>query len=134
MAEFGWYKDSRRVIYATAPSEEQKTTLIKVADLQTARSRVLLEMPNNELAAAPDGSGLTFCSGESHTNTNLWLLRLDGGEDADGLPTPAGPPEQLTDGGSAWHAHNGGWSVDGKSIVYIREAIEADIYLLQDYR
>ena len=132
VAEFGWYRDSRRIIYISS-AEGQATSAIKAANLVTGDSKVLLEMPSTELAVSPDASGITFVSGRSHNTKSLWLVRLEAGGDPDALPSVDGAPEQLTDAGGLWHAHNGGWSWDGRSVVYARDAVDADVYLLADY-
>ena len=52
----------------------------------------------------------------------------------DQLPRPLGEPQQLTRGESTWHVHNGGWSPDGKAIVYTRDLDSGDIYVIENYR
>lgn len=134
VSDFGWYKDSRRIVYTPTEQEKGASTRIVAFDLQTNQSRTLLEQPHAEIAVAPDGSSLTFISGPSHSQKSLWLLRLTGATDGLGLPLPVGPPERLTAGGGIWHAHNGGFSFDGKSVVYMRDTVLADIYLAEGYR
>ncbi len=65
---------------------------------------------------------------------NLFMLLLIPPASPDGLPRAAGEPVQLTDGKGRWHVHNGGWSPDGKSLVYSHDADEADFYIIENYR
>ncbi len=37
-------------------------------------------------------------------------------------------------GKGIWHVHNGGWSPDGKSLVYTRDTDQSDIYVIEGYR
>jgi Tol biopolymer transport system component len=123
--DFGWWRDSRIVIYTAFGAEDR----ILARDLKTGRETLLLDAPNTEIAVAPDGSALTYCAAESHFNMNLRLLRLEEGED--GLPRAVGSPEAITAGDGEWHVHNGGWSPDGKSVVYTRDTDTGDLFLLE---
>ena len=134
VADFAWYKDSRRVVYTPLEADETGSRLLKVINLKTKQARVLFDEPLTELAASPDGAGITFLGGPSMQQNSLWLLRLEDSGDRDGLPKAIGAPERLTEGRDVWHAHNGGWSADGKSIVYTRETAQRDIYVLENYR
>jgi Tol biopolymer transport system component/DNA-binding winged helix-turn-helix (wHTH) protein len=134
VSDFGWYKDSRHVIYTPTEQEKGASTRVMVIDLRTKQSGTLLEQPHAEIAVARDGSSMTFVAGSSHSEKSLWLLRLTEPNDRAGLPVPDGSPERLIDGGGIWHAHNGGFSFDGKSVVYMRDTVLADIYLVEGYR
>ncbi|MEW5978377.1 MAG: winged helix-turn-helix domain-containing protein [Acidobacteriota bacterium] len=133
VADFGWYRDCRHVIYTPSARQDEAVSLIKVVNLQTGKSRILLDQVHRELAVAPGGLGVTFVAGLSHQELQLWLLRLHEPRNESELPAPAGIPEQLTHG-DTWHVHNGGWSWDGQSVVYMRDTVQADIYLLEGYR
>ncbi len=63
----------------------------------------------------------------------LYYLKLRPPERTDGLPTPAGQPIQLTEGYGKYHVHNGGWSRDGKQIVYTRDVDAGDIYVIEPH-
>jgi Tol biopolymer transport system component len=126
VADFAWYRDSRRVIYT--PATEQATQ-IRAVDLETGQDTLILDEPHIELAVADDGSALTYCSARSHFNMNLHLLRLE--PDEDGLPRAAGEPIALTAGDGEWHVHNGGFTPDGESVVYTRDTDTANIYLVE---
>lgn len=52
----------------------------------------------------------------------------------DDLPRPLGAPRPLTHGESAWHVHNGGWSPDGKALVYTRDFDNGGVYVIENYR
>jgi Tol biopolymer transport system component len=134
VADFGWYKDSRHVVYTPSEHQEGASARITVIDLQTKRNRTLLEQPHAEIAVARDGTSLTFIGGPSHSKKSLWLLRLREPNDGTGLPVPDGSPVRLADGGDVWHAHNGGYSFDGKAVVYMRDTVLADVYLAEGYR
>jgi Tol biopolymer transport system component len=126
VSDFGWYRDSRRVIYT--PAAEQATQ-IRAFDLETGQDALVLDEPHIELAVADDGSALTYCSATSHYNMNLHLLRLEPGED--GLPRAVGEPIALTAGDGEWHVHNGGFTPDGESVVYTRDTDTGNIYLVE---
>jgi hypothetical protein len=80
---------------------------------------------------APDGSVVSFSHGLSHVGQDLYALRLAPPSADDGLPSPLGAPEQLTDGRGEWHVHNVAWFPDGESVVYTRDTDEADIFLVE---
>ncbi len=63
----------------------------------------------------------------------LYYLKLRPPERTDGLPSPAGQPIQLTEGYGKYHVHNGGWSPDGKQIVYTRDVDAGDIYVIEPH-
>jgi serine/threonine protein kinase/Tol biopolymer transport system component len=123
--DFAWYGDAGCVIYSpsSAPTE------IRAVDLASGRETLLLDAPHIELAVDPTGRALTYCSAESHFNMNLQLLRLSEGDD--GLPRAIGEPEPLTAGDGLWHVHNGGWSSDGRTVIYTRDTDTGDVYALE---
>ena len=129
---FDWYRDSRRVIYV----RRAQTGLpeMRVADLETGKEAVLLKEPAIELIAAPDGRAVAYGHALSHLNMNLYVLPLIPPASPAGLPQPGGKPRQLTEGKGLWHVHNGGWSLDGKKIVYTRDIDQGDIYAIENYR
>jgi Tol biopolymer transport system component len=101
-----------------------------VADLETGQERVLLDEPQIELVVAPDGNAVSYCSSKSHSDMNLFALRLQAPAEPGGLPSAAGPPEKITHGEGFWHVHNGGWSPDGRSVVFTRDTDTGDVYVL----
>jgi Tol biopolymer transport system component len=127
VASFGWYQDSKHVVYATPGSKPQ----MRVRNIETGEEAVLLDTPFRELSVAPDGSAVSYCSALSHFNMNLHVLPLEPPASAGGLPRPAGPPVAITHGDGEWHVHNGGWSPDSKRVIYTRDTDAGDIYLLE---
>ena len=65
---------------------------------------------------------------------NLYVLPLQPPASQSGLPRFAGAPKQLTDSRGSWHVHGGGWSADGKTIVYTRDTDQGDLYVIENYR
>jgi len=128
VAAFGWYRDGRHVIYT--PSARESSTEMRVVDLETGRETVLLEEAHVELVVAPDGVAVSYCSAKSHTNMNLFTLRLEAPVSPGELPRAAGPPEQVTHGEGRWHAHNGGWAPDGRSVIFTRDTDSGDVFVL----
>jgi len=128
VADWGWYRDARHVIYR--PEAEGSSSEIRVVDLDSGKSAVLVDEANTEITVARDGSALSFCSATSHFNMNLHILRLKAPATPDGLPTAAGPPVQITHGDGKWHVHNGGFSPDGKRVIYTRDTDSGDISIL----
>ena len=64
----------------------------------------------------------------SHFTMDLFVMNLQAG--ADGLPR-AGKDRQVTFGKGVWHAHAGGFSADGRSLVYSRDRDFGDIYVIE---
>ena len=129
--DFAWYRDSRHILYTPAGAAVQE---LRARDLDTGREITLFRGPHRELAAAPDGTAVTFGQGASMQQMDLYLLRLSTPDDSTGLPRALGKPQALTDGHDVWHPHNGSLSADGKLIVYTRDTDQADIYMIEDYR
>jgi serine/threonine protein kinase len=129
VTSFDWYPDSKHVVYAvdTGGSNDE----LRVANLETTRSAVLLETPFAEFAVAPDGSAVSYCTALSHSNMNLHLLGLAASDSGDGLPRRAGEPRVITQGEGRWHVHNGGWSPDSRQVIYTRDTDTGDIYLME---
>lgn len=123
VADFAWH---RRIVYAKASGNSSE---IRAADLETGADTSVLVSPQSEIAVAADGSALTFLAAKSHFNMNLHLLRLK--EGPDGLPRADGDPVKLTAGDGQWHVHNGGFTPDGKSVVYTRDTDTANIYMIE---
>lgn len=126
VGDFGWYRDSRRIVYATISSDFRE---IRAADLETGAEVLIHDEPHQEIQVAGDGHALTYLSARSHFNMNLHLLRLQ--EGSDGLPRAAGRPVKLTAGDGEWHIHNGGFAPDGRGVVYTRDTDTANIYLIE---
>ena len=131
---FDWYRTSRHVVYTRTAPDGSGTVEMRVADLETGKEAILLRGPNAELVVAPDGRGVAYVHAASHQNMQLYLLRLAPPAVPGELPRPVGEPRQLTRGEGAWHVHNGGWSPDGKAIVYTRDTDSGDIYVVENYR
>jgi len=128
VAGFTWYLDGKRGLI-TRHRDDGRIDLLAV-HLGTGVTRLLLTRPHTELAAAPDGSAVSFCSGAGHLCMDLWLLELEVPTDPDGLPAARGEPIQLTDGGGTWHAHNGGWFPDSRTLVFTRDEDFGDVFEL----
>lgn len=126
LINFGWYRDSDHVIL-TRLAEDGVREMIAL-DLAGGRSRVLHRGPHYELDVMRDGSAVAFSHNLSHINQNLYVMRLTPPDPRDGLPRPAGEPEQATAGDGVWHVHNSAWFPDGESLVYTRDTDQADIY------
>lgn len=84
-----------------------------------------------EVEVDPNGRGLTYCAAESHYDMTLKLLALT--EDADGLPRAVGEVEveALAAGEGLWHVDNGGWTPDGRSVVYTRDTDTGDVFVME---
>jgi serine/threonine protein kinase len=127
---FDWWRDSKHVIYtAKAPDGVME---MRCANLETGNEVVLLRGPTAEIVVARDGSAVAYVHSLSHFAMQVIVQRLAPGPD--GLPRPVGPPKQLTTGANEWHVHMGGWSPDGKVVVYTRDADSGDIYMIQDFK
>ena len=125
--DFDWYRDDQHVIITTYNSLGMAE--MRAVDLESGEHVTLLTDPQIELVVSPDGSAVSYCSSTSHYNMNLHILRLSPAES--GLPRVVGAPEKITHGDGEWHVHNGGWSPDGKQVVYTRDTDRADMFLLE---
>jgi Tol biopolymer transport system component len=125
VSDFAWYRDTKRVIC----SSDDVAGEIRAIHLETGREVLLFEGPHIEIAVDLNGQALTYCAAMSHSNLNLHVLWLE--EGADGLPRATGPPEAITAGDGLWHVHNGGWSPDGRSVVYTRDTDTGDVHVLE---
>ena len=122
---FDWYADSQHLVYTRPAAEGSGVHELCLIDLNTRRGSVLHRGPHIEPSASKDGIGITYLSGPSQFSQNLFLLRLE---------PRASPPMQLTNAMNGWYPRNGGWSSDSKSVIYVREQHEGDIYLIENYR
>jgi TolB protein len=125
---FDWYRESRRVIYYRKNDSGQ--TEMRAADIVSGQETVLLRAPVAELVVSADGRAVAYVHAASHFDMQLHLLLLDPGA----LPRVSGPPRKLTNGEGHWHVHNGGWSPDGKALVYTRDTDSGDVYMIENYR
>jgi Tol biopolymer transport system component/tRNA A-37 threonylcarbamoyl transferase component Bud32 len=127
---FDWYRDSRHMIFVRRGDNGR--TEVRAADLVSFEETLLSSDPAIELAVSRDATKLLYTHALSHFNMNLWVAPLRPGPD--GMPVRNGDPTQITNGRSLWHVHKGGWSPDGKTIVYTRDADQGDIYTIENYR
>ena len=130
---FDWYLDHERVIYTPITRNSEGRMEMCVANLQTGKENLLLEGPHTMASVTRDGKAVAYCRAATHAAMQLYYLKLrpPSPDSADGLPTPEGQPVQLTDGYGNYHVHNGGWSPDGKEIVYTRDIDAGDIYVIE---
>jgi Tol biopolymer transport system component len=130
-ADFDWYRDSQRIVYTRMAPDQSGDRELVLADLATRSDEVLYRGPHIDVAAARDGSRVTFVYARSHFHQNLYSIPL-------GPVRPGGPlprsPKQLTDGKGRWHAHNGSYSPDSKTVVYTRDTPESDVLIIENYR
>jgi hypothetical protein len=131
---FDWYRDSRRVIYTRASAVESGARELCAVDLSTGKEVILRRGNHLELAVALDGRGVTYASGVSRFALGVYLLPLHEPAGHSGLPQPLGTPATLVSAQTGAYPRNGGWSPDGKAIVYTRERHDADIYAIENYR
>jgi serine/threonine protein kinase len=124
---FDWYVDRNRIVYTTMGEDGME---LRAANLRTRDDVKLWAGPHSEMILAPDGGAVALVKSASHFNQGLYLLRLEPPTTEDGLPRPIGELEFITGGEGSWHVHNGGWSPDGKWIVYTQDTDDGDIYSL----
>jgi Tol biopolymer transport system component len=129
---FDWYLDSRRGLI-TRQRDDGRTDLLAV-HLESGDTRLLATLPHTELAVAPDGTAVSFCSGPGHLRMDLYVLELEVPADAEGLPAARGDAVRRTDGEGRWHAHNGGWFSDSRTLVFTRDEDYGDVYELIETR
>ena len=124
---FDWYRDSRHVVIRRRRGSEE---MLIAVELETGREELLFEAALAQFDVAPDGSAVAFDYGRGHMAMGLAVLRLEIPPDPDGLPRALGEPEYLVRSQGTFHVHNGGWSPDSKSLVYIQTWNYGDIYEL----
>lgn len=130
---FDWYRDSRHVVYIRALVSGSASPEMRIADLETGKETTLLRGPTAELIASPDGRAILYCQGPSHFGMQLYVLPLMPPAAADEMPRVVGEPHQLTRSGDPSHLHTGGWSPNGKAIVFTRDTDQGDIYIIERY-
>ena len=130
---FDWYRDAGHVLYTRIRPDGSWTRELVVRELETGSEQVLYRGPHMDVAAGRDGKAVLFCYAASHSDQSVFILPLAQRAN-DVLPHAAGEPRRLTSGKGLWHAHQGSWSPDGKTVFYARDYIEDDIYLIENYR
>jgi hypothetical protein len=128
---FSWYKDSNRLLYARPAPDGSGHLELRAAHLTTGEDVLLRTGAIAEVAAPPDGHALSFIDAVSHFTMELYVLRLTPTSKPDQLPHPDGEPLRITSGNGNWHSHAGGWSADGRSVVYSRDRDYGDIYTIE---
>jgi len=128
---FDWYRDSRQVVCTRHATDGSGVLEMRAVDLDTGDERLLLSGPTAELIASRDGRHLAFVHASSHFNMQVQVLDLAPPATRGELPRPIGQPRQITQGGSAFHVHNGGWSPDGTAILYSRDFDNGDVLILE---
>ncbi len=132
-SEFNWYRDSLHAVYTRRAEDGSGEPQMVLRDLESGREVVLFRGIHAETIVSPDGRAVAFSRG-SPFQQELCVLRLGPPDSSGGLPEPIGDPQQLTDGKSVWHVHNGGFSPDGKEIVYTHAQPEGEIMVIENYR
>jgi Tol biopolymer transport system component len=125
---FDWYLDGRRLVYARRRDDRAMEMVVK--DLEKGREALLDAGYIQELSVASDGTAIAFCRGSGDPDQEIFVLPLTKPA-GDGLPRSAGAPRQLTHGAGEWHAHNPAWYRDGKRLIFTRDAVEGDVYVLE---
>ncbi|MGH9795674.1 MAG: protein kinase domain-containing protein [Candidatus Acidiferrales bacterium] len=129
---FDWWRDSAHVVFARARGAEAPE--MRIANLESGKEALLLKTPSAEHIVSPRGDAVLYCHADSHFGMQFYLLRLSLPVLEGALPQPIGEPLQLTAAEDPSHVHTGGWSPDGKSIVFTRDTDQGDILVLQNYR
>ena len=130
-SSFSWYKDGQRVLYIRPAADGSGRQELRTAHLTTGEDRVLRTGHIAEVAAPPDGRALSFLDAVSHFMMELYVLRLTPTSRHDQLPRPDGDPRRTTFGKGQWHAHAGGWTPDGRALVYSRDRDFGDIFTIE---
>jgi len=131
---FDWYLDSRRVVFTRQDPDRKGPVELVAANLETGEQAILVKGPSAELVSAPGGRAIMYCYAPSHFNMQLNQLRLMPPATPAGLPRMVGAPQPLTLPAGASHVHSGGWSPDGRWIVFTRDVDQGDLYVIQNYR
>jgi Tol biopolymer transport system component len=132
--DFDWYRDSAHILYTRLSPDGSGVRELTLMDIFTGAHEVLYRGPHVEVAAARDGSRVTFVHARSHFSQNLYSIRLGPLSPGGSLPQRIGTLGQLTESKGRWHAHHGSYSLDSKSIVYTRDLPEADVLMIKNYR
>jgi serine/threonine protein kinase len=127
---FAWYKDSQRLIYTRQePSGSGQQELV-ATNLETGVEQTLRTGAIAEIAVSADGGKLSFTNSVSHFTMDLFVMNLTG-PGSNGLPRAGREVRQVTFGKGVWHAHAGGFSADGKTLVYSRDRDFGDIHVIE---
>lgn len=127
---FDWYQGSDMVIYNKIAKSKSEKSELRIRNLKTGKDTLLLNERLTEIFAKADGSGVGFIHGPGHWNMDVYLLPLKIPLKESEFPVPSGDPIQLTNGKGKWHAHNCAWSLDGNTMIYVRDEDITNIYQL----
>ena len=130
---FSWYKDSHRVLYVRGAPDGSGRQELRAAHLVTGQDTLLKAGAFAEVAAPPDGRALSYANAVSHFTMELYVWSLTP-TTPDQLPRTEGDARQITFGKGQWHAHAGGWTPDGRAVVYSRDRDFGDIFLIESRR
>jgi serine/threonine-protein kinase len=128
---FDWYLDGRRIVYTRRAPDGSGAVELRAAHLDSGEDVLLRSGAIAEVDVSGDGTALSFVEAISHFTMELYALPLTSPATPDGLPRVAGEPEQVTFGEGAWHVHSGGWTSDGRGVIYSRDDDRGDIYVLE---
>ena len=131
---FDWYPDGRHVVYTRPAADGSGRRELVAINLESKKEIVLNVGAATEPVVSPTGDGVTYAHAASHMGQELYLLSLIPPGSATELPRPAGEPVRLTRGEGIWHVHNGGFSPDGRAVVFVRDEDRGDIQLIENYR
>lgn len=126
---FDWYVDGRRIIY-TRPSTGREVE-VRARDIETGEDELLVSGFFGEPSVSESGRRLALVTSQSHYQMDVFVFELARPAGAGGLPTIAGEPEPLIQGGGAWHAHNFAWAPDSEIFAYTRDTDGGDLYILE---
>jgi Tol biopolymer transport system component len=122
------------VIFTRQDPNRRGPVEMVAVNLETGEEVILAKGPNAELVSAPGGLGVLYCYAPSHFNMQIHLLRLQPPANPGALPRVVGAPRELTLASGPSHVHTGGWSPDGKWIVYTRDLDQGDLMVIQNYQ
>ena len=125
---FSWYKDSDRLIYTRQAHDGSGRQDLVAYNLRTTDEENRLTDAIAEVAVSQDGSQLSLIKAVSHFTMNLFAVDLKEGPHK--LPELKGSLRQITFG-KGWHVHAGGFSKDGKGVVYSQDRDHGNIYIME---
>ncbi|MHC5066551.1 MAG: hypothetical protein ACYTG5_21555 [Planctomycetota bacterium] len=125
---FAWYMDRSRILYTGMGADGME---LRARNLETSIERTLHRGPHTEMIVSPKGDAVALVKSASHFNQQLYILQLEPPTSPGGLPKAKGGITPLTDGRGRWHVHNGGFSPDGKLLVYTQDTDSGDVFLIE---
>lgn len=128
---FDWYKDNDHIVYSKKANDKTAISPMYIRSISSGKESVLVDDVVTEICVSPDYKMVSYCSSISHFGQTINIIALDYDVKLEELISPLEAPNVFLSGKGGWHPHNGGWTPDGKQILYSKDTDEGDLYILK---